>query len=134
MSGMFNSCSSITSVPLFDTSSVTNMAAMFVMCTSLTTVPLFDTSRVTDMSTMFRSCDSLITVPLLDTSSVTNMNVMFNSCATVQSGALALYQQASTQTNPPALHTNTFQNCGFRTETGRAELAQIPADWGGTMQ
>ena len=55
-----------------------------------------------------------------------------SSCLNVQSGALALYQQASSQTNPPSSHNNTFYNCGKFTTTGAAELAQIPSDWGGT--
>jgi surface protein len=38
-----------TTVPLFDTASVTNMYSMFNSCYALTTVPLFDTSSVTDM-------------------------------------------------------------------------------------
>jgi hypothetical protein len=60
------------------------------------------------------------------------MSGMFDSCYKVQSGALALYQQASTQATPPTDHTGTFTNCGRDTVTGAAELAQIPQDWGGT--
>jgi hypothetical protein len=40
-----------------------------------------------------------------------------------------LYQQASTQTNPPTNHDATFRSCGRDTTTGAAELAQIPSDW-----
>ena len=54
---------------------------------------------------------------------------MFANCTKVQSGALALYQQASTQANPPPEHARTFRNCGSDTPTGAAELAQIPYDW-----
>jgi hypothetical protein len=60
------------------------------------------------------------------------MRRMFNDCLNVQSGALALYQQASTQTTPPSEYYNTFYNCGSNTTTGAAELAQIPSSWGGT--
>ena len=126
---MFINCTSLTTVPLFNTSSVTDMAYMFLNCTSLTTVPLFDTSSVTNMYDMFRGCTSLTSVPLLNTSSVTKMDNMFMDCTNVQSGALALYQQASTQANPPSKHTGTFKNCGSNTTTGAAELAQIPDDW-----
>jgi hypothetical protein len=59
---------------------------------------------------------------------------MFYNCHNVQSGALALYQQASTQATPPSAHTYCFNDCGDRTESGRAELAQIPTDWGGTYE
>ena len=153
MLSMFRGCTSLTSVPLFDTSSVTSMVYMFSDCSSLKTVPLFNTSSVTDMDQLFYGCSSLTSVPLFDTSSVTSMTDMLNNCSSltsvplfntsnvtsmfrtfygcinVETGALALYQQASTQTNPPSTHTGAFKNCGANTTTGAAELAQIPDDW-----
>lgn len=30
---------------------------------------------------------------------------------------------------PPTSHIYTFRNCGINTQTGSAELAQIPNDW-----
>ena len=57
------------------------------------------------------------------------MYYTFYNCYSVQSGALALYQQASTQATPPTDHRNTFTDCGINTQTGSAELAQIPNDW-----
>lgn len=132
MNSMFTGSSSLTSVPLFDTSSVTNMGSMFNGCTSLISVPLFDTSNVTNMFSMIASCSLITTIPLFDTSKVTNMYYMCSNCVNVESGALALYQQASTQANPPSTHTGTFNDCGSNTVTGAAELAQIPSDWGGT--
>lgn len=133
MNSMFNSCTSLTSVPLFNTSSVKYMNQTLRDCKSLLKVPLFDTSSVTDMSLMLSNCKSISRVPLLDTSSVVNMSAMFSGCTSVASGALALYQQASTQTNPPTSYGEAFVNCGSDTETGRAELSQIPSSWGGTM-
>ena len=129
MTAMFSWCSSLTSMPLFNTSSVEVMLNMFYDCSSLTSVPLFNTSSVFNMNSMFHGCSSLTSVPLFNTSSVVSMNDMFVNCTKVQSGALALYQQASTQANPPPKHTHTFQNCGSDTTTGAAELAQIPEDW-----
>lgn len=126
---MFQHCTSLTSVPLFNTSNVTNMQAMFYSCGSLTTIPLFDTSKVTGMAYLCYSCDSLTAVPLFDTSKVTDMYQTFYGCTNVESGALALYQQASSQTTPPSNHNQTFTNCGSNTVTGAAELAQIPSDW-----
>lgn len=117
-----------------NTSGVTNMSYMFIHCDSLTTAPLFDTSSVTNMSRMFVHCSSLTSVPLFNTSSVTDMSQMFTDCISVETGALALYQQASTQATPPSNHDRTFRNCGRNTVTGAAELAQIPSDWGGTAQ
>ena len=115
-----------------NTTGITNMTEMFNRCTHLPSIPLFDTSSVTDMSSMFERCLSLTSITLFDTSSVTNMDSMFMDCVNVQSGALALYQQASTQTTPPNNHSRTFMDCGSNTTTGAAELAQIPKSWGGT--
>ena len=77
---MFYGCSSLTSVPVMDTSSVTNMSFMFSLCPLLTTVPDMDTSQVTNMNAMFYECASLTHVPDMDTSSVTNMSFMFDAC------------------------------------------------------
>ena len=128
MGNMFNYCSHLTSVPLFDTSKVTTMNSMFYHCGSLENLPLFDTSRVTDMANMCYGA-KLLAIPLFDTSSVTTMNRAFYSCVWVESGALALYNQVSTQANPPATHIETFHKCGSENASGAAELAQIPSDW-----
>ena len=73
-------CSTLTSVPQFDTSNVTDMRQMFYKCISLTSVPQFDTSNVTDMNTMFSGCYYLSSIPQFDTSNVTDMNQMFSGC------------------------------------------------------
>lgn len=112
-----------------NSSNITSTAYMFNGCSSLTTVHLFDTSNVTTMQSMFQGCSSLTTVPLFNTSNVDSIDAMLWNCVNVESGALALYQQASTQTNPPIQHTYTFRNCGSNTVTGAAELAQIPSNW-----
>lgn len=129
MAGMFRNCTSLSTVPLFDTFKVTITASMFEGCTLLQSVPLYDTSSVTDIGFMFSGCTSLTNIPLFDTSNVGYMSYMFMDCTSVQSGALALYQQASTQANPPSRHDSTFYNCGSNTVTGAAELSQIPSDW-----
>lgn len=112
-----------------DTSGVTNMNMLFQLCASLTTVALFDTSNVTGMRYMFDSCSSLTNIPLFNTTKVQFIDYAFQYCWNVQSGALALYQQASSQTNPPSEYYHTFFNCGINTTTGAAELAQIPSGW-----
>lgn len=97
--------------------------------TAITSLPLFDTSNVTTIQMMCGECHNLTSVPLLNTSKVIDMDGAFEDCYNVQSGALALYQQASTQANPPRQHTHAFHLCGINTTTGQAELAQIPDDW-----
>lgn len=151
--GMFSSCTLLANVPLYNTSNATNLSTMFIGCKQLVTVPCFDTSNATDIHAMFDECDSLTTLPLFNTSNVTNMNAfclyctslteipLFNTskvtdissafefCYNVQSGMLALYTQASSQANPPTSHRGTFFDCGTNTESGRAELNDIPSDW-----
>lgn len=130
---MFAYCSSLTTIPLLDTRSATNMNQMFFGCSVLATVPLLDTADVTNFYRMFSGCPALTSIPLFDTSSATNMNEAFYSCINVTAGALALYQQASSQSTPPSSHTDTFYNCGSNTQTGASELSQIPTTWGGLL-
>jgi len=59
------------------------------------------------------------------------MSQMFYWCTKVEGGALALYEQASTQANPPTDHTLTFDHCGWNTVIGLVELGYIPQSWGG---
>lgn len=114
-------------IPLFDTSKVTTMYRMFEG-SGIKYVPLLDTSSVTDMNYMFYGADALKEIPLFNTSNVRFMGSTFENCDHVDSGALALYQQASSQANVPG-HADTFKRCGSLSTTGRAELAQIPDDW-----
>ena len=125
----FKDCSSLSSIPWFDTSKVTNMEMMLSNCSNISSVPLYYTSNVVYMNGMLENCTSLTSLPLFDTYKVKHIDAAFNSCVNVQRGALALYQQASTQTNPPSYHHYTFKDCGRDTQTGSAELAQIPSDW-----
>lgn len=110
-----------------------NWDDLFFDARQLEEVIAANTTGVTHMNSMFEACTSLTSVPLLDTSSVKYMDYTFYGCYAVESGALALYQQASTQASPPTSHTATFGDCGRDTVTGAAELAQIPTSWGGTM-
>lgn len=129
---MFDGCKNLISIPLFDTSNVEDMEGMLAGCESLTSIPLLNTAKVTTMRIMLFDCINLKVIPLFDTSKVTNMEAMASNCFNVESGALALYQQASSQTVPPSVYSNCFRDCGIYTITGAAELAQIPTSWGGT--
>ena len=77
---MFQSCTSLKTVKLFDTSKATDMNNMFSDCDQLTSVPLFDTSKVTNMGRMFLGCRRLTSVPLFDTSNVSNISDMLDGC------------------------------------------------------
>ena len=129
---LFNGNNDLEAVLGANTTNVTAMNSTFQYCHGLLTVSLFDTSNVTNMGRMFDDCNHLTIIPLFNTSKVIVMDSAFSNCYRVESGALALYQQASTQATPPTNHTNTFYYCGSDTTSGAAELAQIPSSWGGT--
>ena len=81
---MFKGRTNMTNAPKFtDTSSVTYTDAMFQNCSNLVNVPLFNTSSVIFVNNMFDSCFDLVNVPLFDTSSVTSMISMFEWCTNV---------------------------------------------------
>ena len=85
MTRMFSDCSNLQTIPLLNTSNVTNMSYMFNACSNLQAIPLIDTSNVTDMGNMFSNCRNLRTIPSLDTSKVTNMSDMFWNCSNLTS-------------------------------------------------
>ena len=137
MHQMFNYCTALVDVPEYNTANVTDMESMFYNCCSLEEIPQFNTHNVINFDSF---CQQLGTdygfptpalkhVPLLDTSSATDVDHMFGGCKNVEGGALALYQQMSSQANPPTAHYGAFGACGVNTTTGAAELAQIPSDW-----
>lgn len=64
---------------------------------------------------------------------VTRCDEMFKDCPNVKSGQKALYDKLSA-INTITNHADCFKDCGSDTEEGRAELAQIPTSWGGTME
>lgn len=123
----FYQCTSLKNVPKWEMAHVESTYNMFAGCTSLETVPLFDMQNVSNCNWMFNACTSLKSIPLFDLRSASEANNMFNGCVKVESGALALYN--SIKDDPPERHSEMFYNCGRDTETGAAELAQIPDDW-----
>lgn len=139
LTGTFLGCASLKSAPNMNVGHVTTMVGTFSGCSALESVPLYDTSSVTVFYSStrggaFYNCSSLKSIPLFNTGSATTVKEMFRGCTNVESGALALYQQMSTQTTPPTTHTNTFQNCGLNAPASapiHAEMEQIPSSWGG---
>jgi surface protein len=101
---MFRGCSSIASIPTFNTSNVTNMTQMFETCSLLVTAPYLDTSKVTNMTNTFALCTKLTNLPLYNTSNVTNLTNTFSSC----SGLITI--PAWNLSNVTTL-SRTFENC-----------------------
>ena len=87
MEGMFEECSSLTSLDLssFNTANVINMIGMFSGCSSLTSLDLggFNTANVTDMAGMFSGCSGLTSLDLssFKTANVTDMQGVFFGCS-----------------------------------------------------
>lgn len=84
--------SAVHNIATLDTSNVTTMQGMFANCSSLYTIPQFNTSKVTTMEDMFCmdnvDTGGLAVMPLIDTSSVTNMSHMFTRCSRLKTVAL----------------------------------------------
>lgn len=125
---MFSGCPRLTHIDHLDVKPI-YAKKMFFECSSLEHIPNFDTSETVNMDAMCSYCSGIAEVPLIDTQSVTSVTESFYMCKSVSGGALDLYNQMSTQTNPPSRHNLTFYDCGANTTTGAAELAQIPSDW-----
>lgn len=90
-----------------------------------------NSTGVTNMN-RFDDCGQIYlrgTIPLFDTTQLTDVTNAFYQCYYVEGGALALYNQMSSQANPPSSHSGCFNSCGRDTVTGSAELAQIGAGW-----
>ena len=77
---LFQGCTALKEVPLFDTSNVTDMDYMFSQCKSLKKVPAYNTSNVTNMSNICSECISLAEFPALDYSKVQMLDAAFAGC------------------------------------------------------
>lgn len=128
MGNMFSFCESLTTVPVFNTASVTDMQGIF-LGSGIRTTPAWNTGNVTNFFQAFSQCINLTSIGPLGTSNASNVHNMFWNTPNVQDGSLALYTQMITQSIPPATHDGCFYSCGSYTQTGAAELAQIPSDW-----
>lgn len=150
---LFWDCRKLQSVALFDTSQVTDIDSMFFHCPKLTSVPFFDFSNVTDAEALFRQCYDLTSIPNYNfsrcnsitqimsecesmtyipdfqlTTALTSVQQSFDYCPYIETGILSTYNKLvglGTITN----HNGTFEGCGTSTQSGTAELAQIPSDW-----
>ena len=122
MSGMFNRCPNITTIPQLDTSKVTNMSDMFNSCYGLTDISQLDTSSCINMSNIFSNCLNLVTIPQLDTRSVTNMNKMFRNCSKLKTIDITHMNITSTS------NTNSFaESCNSLTKLIIRNMSSIPA-------
>lgn len=99
----------------------------------ITEVPAFDFSHVSDCRETFDNCDIKVidATKLASLSGSVNVNYMFENNRNCKSGILDAYAVLDAVDN---IHNDCFKNCGIDTPTGRAELEQIPASWGGLAE
>lgn len=66
-------------------------------------------------------------------STLVNLNSVFYGATNVADGALDQYTYWSTYNTNISNHSATFKDCGSNSQTGLAELNQIPVGWGGNL-
>ena len=127
MEGMFRYQSLLTSIPLLNTSKVTNMAQMFVGGQNSAppfhnggTPPLFDTSSVTTIQSMFdapsndpKNQNKMTALPLYDFGKVTSCGYFLRGCRSLQS-VPALNFRSLPITNEDFATTNWAKYSGIR--------------------
>ena len=144
--------SHLVEVPNFDFTNCLVTQGMFWGCEELQTIPAFDLQGVCDANRMFADCVSLRAIPAMSVSKVghpivwegtvvsgiIHMDYMFLGCRSVASGITDMYTALSTNGYNtaaqaagvnPARHAQVFENCGVSSQSGSAELAQVPAGW-----
>ncbi len=122
MSNLCNPCPNITSVPLWDTSSLIYAEGMFNNCTSLTTVPLLNLNNVTNAQDMFKNCTNLTSIPQLNFPKATNVSTMFSLCTNLADvPVLGIGNGSATLSNA----SNIFSNCPNFTDNSLNNILQI---------
>jgi hypothetical protein len=109
-----------TTIPLFDTSTITNFGSMFNECSNLTTIPLFDTSAGTNFSSMFRECPSLASLPAINTSAGTSFGLMFLNCS-----SLVCLSTLDTTSNSSFPISSLFSGCTSLTAPTAGEQTSL---------
>lgn len=140
MNSMFSLCCTLRKVPSFDTSNVKSMQQMFggksqssEVKMNMEEVPNFDYGKVTNMQSFFENNVAIREIGPLNLPAVGNVLWMFKNCVNVERGALDLHRilVEKPELSQSSRHQDCFVNCGKNTESGLAELQQIPSSWGG---
>ena len=130
----FVSCSNLTEVNLPSLDSAKYLEYTFYSCENMTTPPvLTGLNRLRSMDNIFRECSRLESVPQFNGETLPaliNVSYAFDSCRNVSGGAYDLYDKLQ-NLGHVSYTDGAFYNCGRDTVQGRADLARIPATWGG---
>ena len=127
---MFRNCNKLTGIGKMDLSTLTTANFMFSDCTSLQAFPDMNLDNLAGANGMFQRCSSFVKVPDLgQLPNIATVGGMFYECRWVYTGILAMYNILSARITTAANYRQCFRNCGVNTQTGAAELAQIPSGW-----
>jgi len=139
MNAAFSGCSSLKTAPYirFPTTS-TNCGSMFATCVSLTTVPAYDLSNVSQTGSMFATCTALESLPAFNFSSAPSFVTTFNGCRSLRSIGTITTTSALTSLNQTFLNCNSLINAPVFTNTsavtdmastfqGCTSLTSVPA-------
>lgn len=85
---LFEGCSSITTIPNFNLSSVVGTRYMFNGCTSLISIPNINLPELVDATYMFSNCSALTDVPALNAPKLSIMQNMFLGCTALSESSL----------------------------------------------
>ncbi len=85
MSGMFNTCTMLVTIPLFSTANVTDMSSMFSGCSMLSYVPPLVTTANQQFGSMFFGCTSLTVIPAMSGAAGINSTAFSNLMASTPS-------------------------------------------------
>ena len=128
--GLFRDCNALTSIGKMDLSKVTTAN---YMCNNCSNLLYFSNLKMDSLSAalgMFYQSANLQVVPNLGLlPNITAVGGMFQNCRNANTGILAMYNILSTHITTAANYRNCFTSCGVYSQTGAAELAQIPSDW-----
>ena len=111
---MFNSCTSLVNVPIYNMSSATNVQRMFQKCTSLETLPSLNLSNVGSFLNFADECTSLKNVPLYNCPNATSFSDTFRLCSQLTDTSLDNILQMCISTTNKYYDTKTLYKMGFR--------------------
>ena len=94
----------------------------------------YSSESFSNMDRTFSECTGLTEVSLLSTpNTLVHVGGAFQGCTSIEGGMLAQYNYWSTNNTNISNHSGTFTDAGLNTQTGAAELDQIPVGWGGNL-
>lgn len=128
--GLFRGCTAITIIGPMDLSNVTRATLMCVDCTKLGMFSDTNMDSLVYAGAMFMNCSILQLVPNFgQLPNIADCSSMFQNCRWAHTGILAMYNILSARITTATNYRQCFRNCGSNTQTGAAELAQIPSAW-----